>query len=171
MKRYLICSDIHGKIENFKKALKEANLDPLDGVIIAGDLEYSTNEIWNLVTACDSNGRPSDIYMVKGNCDGYETSLRDLLTFDLPGVRCLLTHGHKYHVKNELDLLSMIAMNNQANLVIYGHTHEYDDHMMGRIRFLNPGSIGINHFGKPSYMLMTIDNGRIEVIKREITRD
>ena len=24
MKRYLICSDIHGKIENFKKALKEA---------------------------------------------------------------------------------------------------------------------------------------------------
>ena len=48
MKRYLICSDIHGNIDNFKIALKEAFLDPIDGVLIAGETEIDSDSLYDI---------------------------------------------------------------------------------------------------------------------------
>ena len=74
MSKYLVCSDIHGEIESFRTALLQEL--PLDGILIAGDLELSTSEvegaIWGAVQETDpgaSTSPPS--YIVAGNNDGW----------------------------------------------------------------------------------------------------
>lgn len=165
MKRYLICSDIHGNTSDFAYALREATRDPLDGVFVAGDIEVDSSDIKELV---DKVGCP--FYLVKGNCDSTSVlGYKDMMVIDLPdGIKCMLTHGHRYHVKNDLYILADVANSVGANLVIYGHTHMYDDCKMGKLRLLNPGALCGSYFGPGSYMQMTIDKGRVDVIKRVI---
>ena len=163
MYRFLVCSDIHRNLENFKYALEEAYGEGVDGVIIAGDTEIDTGIIEELVWDAGA-----DLYIVKGNCD-YGSDLKDMVTFELPGgVPCMLTHGHRYYVKSDLYTLSSVADNLKVKLVIYGHTHMYDDTTMGRIRFINPGALCGGYFSQASYVLMTIDNGKIDILKRVI---
>lgn len=164
MYRFLVCSDIHRNMENFKYALEEAYGEGVDGVIIAGDTEVETCLIEELVEDAGAQ-----LYIVKGNCDYGQNDLRDMVTFELPGgITCMLTHGHRYHVKSDLYTLASVADNLGANLVIYGHTHVYDDCSMGKIRFVNPGALCGGYFSNASYILMTIDNGRIDILKRVI---
>ena len=107
------------------------------------------------------------LYRVEGNCDFEIPGVEEKLLFTLPdGVTCFLTHGHKHHVKSDLFTLSQIAQNLKANLVIYGHTHTFDNVTMGRTRFVNPGSLSGHGYSYPQYALMTIDNGKIDIIKR-----
>lgn len=153
MSRYLICSDIHRKINNFRLALEEAGKDGLDGVIIAGDFELDTSEIVDLVP------RSSTLRIVKGNCDGSNAyGIPLLATFKIGKFNFLLTHGHNYQVKSDLDTLMYVASYQKANVVIYGHTHEYDDHIKKNMRFLNPGSVGSSYYQSATYMIMTIDD-------------
>ncbi|MCQ2531500.1 MAG: YfcE family phosphodiesterase [Saccharofermentans sp.] len=165
MNRYLVCSDIHGQIENFKYALKEASMDGLDGVLIAGDTELEPSVLQDLV-----NETGAKLYLVRGNCDyAYGRNLRDFLTITLPGgIVCMLTHGHKYSVKSDVFTLVSVADNLGANLVIYGHTHSYDDSKIGSMRVVNPGALCGSFFSHPSYILMTIDGNRIEMLRRVI---
>ncbi|MCQ2528835.1 MAG: metallophosphoesterase [Saccharofermentans sp.] len=163
MYRILVCSDIHRNIENFKYALEEAYGEGVDEVLIAGDIEVDPAVIEELVEDAGATLR-----IVKGNCD-YGLDLKDMLTFELPGgVNCLLTHGHRYYVKSDLYTLAEVANNMKANLVIYGHTHIYDDTFMGKVHFVNPGALCGGYFSPASYVLMTIDGGRVDVIKRVI---
>ena len=46
MKKYLICSDIHRRVERLKEILKKEK--GLDGIIIAGDIEADSDEIRQL---------------------------------------------------------------------------------------------------------------------------
>lgn len=163
MHRFLVCSDIHGNLENLRYALKEATLDPIEGVIIAGDTEVSVDEIRSIVKEFVD----CKLYMVRGNCDYTAPGITDMITFELPGnITCMLTHGHRYHVKEDLFTLGTVAQNLKANLVVYGHTHEFEDTNMGRIRIVNPGALNGGRYSYPSYVLMTIDNGKIEILHR-----
>lgn len=171
MCRYLIVSDIHRKINNFKIALEDAYSKPLDGVIIAGDMELDAMLLVELIKAMAPEDKKPSIYMVKGNCDGSNAAgIPEMTTIDLnENIRLLLTHGHNYMVKNDLDTLTYVADYRHANLVIYGHTHEYDDHIKNGIRFLNPGSVGSGYYGHCTYMIMSIENGtRIIIGKKEL---
>lgn len=168
MNRYLVCSDIHGNLENFKYALKEASMDPLDGVIIAGDIEMDVEVIRALVESSDANGVPTKLYIVCGNCDRRRSDVQDMISFTFPdGKKCMLTHGHRYGVKGDLDMLGMVADNIGAQVAIYGHTHSFDDHTYGRVRFINPGAL-CGGFYNPTYVLMTLYNGKIDILKRTI---
>lgn len=171
MCRYLIVSDIHRKINNFKLALEDAYSKPLDGVIIAGDMELDVTLLVELIKAMAPEGKVPSIHLVKGNCDGSNAAgIPDMTTFEInENIKVLLTHGHKYMVKSDLDTLTYVASYQNANLVIYGHTHEYDDHIKSGIRFLNPGSIGSGYYGHLTYMLMSIEKGnRIIIGKKEL---
>lgn len=166
MHRYLVCSDIHGKIANFRYALKEASMDGLDGVLIAGDVEVQVNVFEQII---EEMAPGAALYIVKGNCDYDISGLNMIETIKLPGgITCLLTHGHKYSVKSDLFTLSTVAQNLRANLVIYGHTHNFDDCKIGQVRYLNPGALYGSAYSYPSYVLLTINNGQLDILHRLI---
>lgn len=164
--KYLICSDIHRRMDSFRKALCEAVSKELGGVIIAGDLEVSSSEINDIIYKTCAKVCNPKVYMVKGNCD-YSSDLQNELTFILPGgISCLLTHGHKYQVKMNTTILSYAAESMGCKVAIYGHTHVMDDSYVGSVRVINPGSIGASYSGSGSFMIMDVDDGIITIERK-----
>lgn len=152
MKKYFICSDIHGRLAFLKSILMKQH--DLDGVIIAGDLELETYEITDMIYSLFPGG--CDVFMVAGNCDRYTPSASLLATeetFRLSEKHTLfLTHGHRYHVPRT-DLLSYKAEETGADIVIFGHTHCPLREEENGILFLNPGAIR-----NGQYLILTIDD-------------
>lgn len=171
MSKYLVCSDIHGEIENFRTALLQEL--PLDGVLIAGDLELSTSEIertiWEAVQETDPEAStipPS--YIVAGNNDGWTApELPKKIITKLDGHTVFLCHGHRFGVPR-LNSLWGQARKYGADLVIFGHTHRYQDATHFGVRFLNPGKLGYNFSGlRSTYMILTFSpDGSVNAEKR-----
>ena len=95
-------------------------------------------------------------YQVPGNCDcSQEFQVRVLL---IEGKRVMICHGHTYNVKAGYLTLEMGALEKEADIVLFGHTHYvFYDHHNG-LFMLNPGSIGAPRYGNPpSYGVLTLD--------------
>lgn len=94
---------------------------------------------------------------VRGNCDRFSASLKTL-RMTAGGKRIFATHGHLYDVKYDpgLTRLRYAALEDGADVLLFGHTHSaYLDEFAG-MRILNPGSCG--RISAPSFGLITIDN-------------
>lgn len=188
MHRFLVCSDIHTYIENVPLALRQT--PDADAVIISGDLEVDLEAVRG---AC--GGRP--VYLVSGNHDPYlegkvprellmdiepdgPISTRALRPLRRPlfhrrrpaqgAHRILLTHGNLYDVP-ALDKLTVRAGVFGADIVIFGHTHQWlfteVRGAKGRtVRFLNPGSMmgeagRFREIGCGSFAVLTVDGEKI----------
>ena len=68
------------------------------------------------------------IINVKGNCDFSTNTPYDRIE-EICGKKIFLTHGHRYGVKENLFKLRYKALETEADIVLYGHTH------MGQIDF------------------------------------
>ena len=97
---------------------------------------------------------------VTGNCD-FRIFRKDTATISCGIAKVFYTHGHQYNVKRGREELMRAAAAQNANVVLYGHTHvarlEYKDgcHLM------NPGSLAEPRVGVASY-------GAIDVTEKEI---
>ena len=151
MKKYLICSDIHGRESYLESALQKNT--PLDGVYIAGDLELAPYDVEELIRR--NTSPKTDVRMVAGNCDSYigtAIGLRTSIVFNISPIhKVFMTHGHRYMARH--DIMSYAAQDNMCSIVIYGHTHRRIDVEEYGIRFLNPGAMKDN-----SYMILTVDD-------------
>jgi len=84
-------------------------------------------------------------YSVPGNCDSFYYDSLDTLTkiVDIAGVRLLLTHGHKFQVKNGIEKLVSYGVETGVHGILFGHTHtamlEWEP---GSLLILNPGAAG-----------------------------
>ena len=61
--------------------------------------------------------------------------------FRLHGHRVAMTHGHNQHVERGVDILKYWALQNEADVVLYGHTHVPVVEQSSQMTILNPGSI------------------------------
>lgn len=62
---------------------------------------------------------------VRGNCDGlFAADLPIERTLCLGGYRIVMMHGHTFGVKSSLVSAMAHAMQEDADLLLYGHTHE-----------------------------------------------
>ncbi len=102
------------------------------------------------------------VYAVRGNNDRlWAEDIPYTLEFELGGVKFFMIH--KSHE------LPQDLAERGTRVVVFGHTHKYDDHEENGIRFLNPGSCGPRRFTMPiTMMIATIEDGRIEVEKIEL---
>ncbi len=101
--------------------------------------------------------------VVQGNNDPYKEYPNHLI-IELEGHHILLIHGHNQLYYGDLQLLHSLALNNNCDIVFFGHTHLYFDKTYKGIRFLNPGSIIRNRDGSiGSYMRILIDDKDINV--------
>lgn len=97
------------------------------------------------------------IYVVRGNNDReWAEGLAKTLHFTVEGVEFFMTHNKKD-----------VAWNlGSVQVVIFGHTHKYQEKMVDGRLWLNPGSCGRRRFDQEITMaVMTVDQGKYQVEK------
>lgn len=96
---------------------------------------------------------------VRGNCDGWSDAPENL-TPVLDGMRFFLCHGHRYGVKHSISTAIYAAMEAEADVLLYGHTHIPAQEELNGLIVLNPGSCGYE--SRPTYGFFLIENGIIQ---------
>jgi len=155
--RILVVSDTHGRWTRLYDAVRA--VPDADEIIHLGDGAEDVEKCIESITGCR-------IICVAGNCDirSHNPEIR-LLT--LSGKRVLCTHGHNYRVKMGPDRLVYAAMEQQADICLFGHTHTAACFYHEGIHFMNPGSLGAPRDGKPTFGVVDITDTGIMCNIRE----
>ena len=147
----LVFSDSHGRVSKILEAYGKQIKKP-DAVIFLGDglrdISYCDFEV--------------PLLCVSGNCDVFSTfgsvSAEEELIMTLGGKKIMMTHGDRYSVKSTLSRACLAAVRNEADILLFGHTHmafekylpegecEFGVNLKKPLYVMNPGSIG----GSPS---------------------
>ena len=101
---------------------------------------------------------------VRGNCDSSailgDTMVKKTDSITLLGHRIILTHGDLYGVKYGLDGVKKLAVDHNADIILFGHTHQMLEKYIstddGGYYLFNPGSVGGGYGNSPSYGVINI---------------
>lgn len=129
--KFLVISDTHGHIIN---AVELIESEKPDYVIHLGDMVDDCEDLERIFP------RQKFIF-VKGNNDFWTRDGRfpEERVFSICDKKFFVCHGHKFHVKGGLYALTARARSENADIVLYGHTHaKYLD--IGDMIIMNPGS-------------------------------
>lgn len=147
-----VFSDSHGYTANMLDAIEK---EKPDCVIHLGDGERDIETIeWVYPNL--------PVYNVRGNCDGWSsTPAEELLT--LGGKRIYCVHGNLHRVKRcgLSPELAAAAHQAEADIVLFGHTHNAIHLGEDGLEVLNPGTI--RNDPAASYGIIGIKNGKIEI--------
>ncbi len=147
--KILVLSDSHREEANL---LRAAELEKPDAVIHLGDHASDAEVLLRAYPRLP-------VCRVRGNCDRFETDVQDEAVIEWEGVKILVTHGHRYHVKSGLLTLCYAAIQAGAQIALFGHTHmPYCEESDG-LWLLNPGACGRLF---PSYGIIEIKNGAVQ---------
>lgn len=149
--KILILSDTHGIFDD--KLIDKIKLrGPYDMLIHAGDLYDDAIYL--------SNKLSINTYInVCGNCDMRSYPIEEII--DLYNKKIYICHGHKFYVKQEMQLLKREAKNQNCDIVIYGHTHIAHYEIDDNITYINPGSLSIPLTSSPTYGVLDINAEKI----------
>ena len=142
----IVFSDTHGDYPLAVEALSQT--DPVDMIFHLGDEAEDASMIEHICL--------TQVQKVAGNCDApgkYPKEINILVG----KTRVLLTHGDRYSVKSGLSKLLERAVATEADVVLYGHTHQASIDKINGILFVNPGSLNRNSTCQ-SYALLTLDD-------------
>lgn len=147
-----IISDTHG-------LLRPAVLEKLQGceaILHGGDI--------NRQEILDELKKLAPVYAVRGNNDKeWAVGLPESLSFFLYGVRFFMIHNKKGIPGDTAGM----------DVIIYGHSHKYEEKYDGRQLWLNPGSCGPRRFRMPVTMalLEIAEDASFRVDKIEIVQE
>lgn len=150
MKRIGVLSDTHGKLrEEVVEILREC-----DVILHAGDI--------NTPRVVESLREIAPLYVVRGNADkDWAADLPEQLSEEICGLRIFMVHNKK----------EIPGDTAGYDLVIYGHSHKYEEKETENCFFLNPGSCGPRRFSQPVTMAVLEvgeERGKFRVIKQDI---
>ncbi|MDY3006254.1 YfcE family phosphodiesterase [Anaerococcus sp. AGMB00486] len=132
--KVLVVSDTHGYVDD---VLKFLNTNKVNLIIHAGDFSEDALKIKSI------SGIKT--LRVKGNNDYLDNTSPDQRIINIYNHRILLVHGHKENVYYSKNSLIDKAIENECEMVIFGHTHtyceDYDENF--NIILLNPGSVSL----------------------------
>ncbi len=145
----LCFSDSHGTSSYMRRALKlhpdaEVIFFLGDGLSDLEELVYDRTKAW---------------LAVKGNCD-YVSEVggnfaKKLDSITICGRKILFTHGDLYGVKYGTDGIISLAREQDADVVLFGHTHipfeKYLSDGDKPLYLFNPGSVGVPYRAETSY--------------------
>lgn len=139
--KYLIVSDSHGLSYELSDLLEMHR--NFDGYVHCGDSELSKQEL-------------SEFSAVIGNND--YNYLPEQLVIDVGTKKALVIHSHRQGIFDTKNKLVALAKEQNADFVFYGHTHVFNDEMIGNVRLMNPGSLWRSRDdGSHSYAIFEID--------------
>jgi putative phosphoesterase len=125
--RVVVISDTHGKCDRLIAYLNH-HKNQIDEIWHLGDYHRDVEHFPDI-----------PVFSVRGNGD-VGIKLPDNLLLDRFGFRILLTHGHHYNVKNSLTRLFYKALEQNIDIVCFGHTHKPVNIKEEGVRLFNPGS-------------------------------
>ena len=144
MYNVLVVSDSHGLTDELEQVSKRHKVD--------------------LAIHCGDSELPSDAPQlasyktVAGNCDWNGTFPNEKL-IEIGGLRFFISHGHQTNVKTSLMNLQYRALEHNADVACFGHTHIAYAEKVDNCLLLNPGSIRLpKYFSEPSYVLLEWEN-------------
>lgn len=143
--RILILSDLHGRRNRFEEAITAQ--DTAKTVLFLGDGVAAAEELSAFFP-------DREFYFVSGNCD-FSSMNPTTKIISLNHTRILMTHGHKYGVKQTLENLYDTAKQNRCKIAVYGHTHLANEQYRDGIYLFNPGCL-CGDRAKPSYGLIEL---------------
>ena len=147
--RIAIVSDTHG---NFALAVRALDvLGHFDHIIHLGDTTADA-EIMEL-----SLGR--EMIITSGNCD-MKREYPHCLVMDLCGKKFLITHGDRFQVKSGLAKIYQGALDEGADIVLYGHTHMPSIEQRDELTLMNPGAV-TKAARNPTMGIITIEAGAV----------
>ena len=143
--KILLISDSHGRKSAVEDLICSENCDLVfflgDGVRDVEDIDESI------------------IKKVSGNCDLF--SFEAITRFEIvDGFKIMLTHGHQYKAKQGLETLALNAINNNCQIVIFGHTHTQTIEKIDDILLINPGA-----FKYGQYATLTLFKNKEPIIE------
>ena len=152
--RILVISDSHGRVSEIEKAI-ETQPDARH-IFFLGDCVRDIEDFEFLYP-------DRSFHIVSGNCD-YSSMLKSSDTARLGGRVIFFTHGHAFGVKGGLAGLRQRARQENADLVLYGHTHIASTEYADGVHFVNPGSLCSARAGRTSYAVIDIEKSGIRPI-------
>lgn len=149
VKRIAVISDTHGLL---RPEVKEV-LSTCDVILHGGDI--------NRQEVLDELGVFARLYAVRGNNDReWAVKLPQELRIRLFGLNFYMVHNKK-QIPQDI---------NGTDIIIYGHSHKYEENYQDGRLWLNPGSCGPRRFKLPVTMAVIStgpENGRFKVEKLE----
>lgn len=139
-----VISDTHGLLRD---EVKE-QLQGCDMIFHAGDINCSS--------VIEELNQIAPTYAVRGNADKeWAQELPQTQTITNIGIRVFMIHNKK----------QMEDHTDSYDLIIYGHSHKYEEKAADGITWLNPGSCGRRRFKLPITMAMLYveDDGRFRI--------
>lgn len=128
--RILVFSDTHGDVHTITGIVRQQSTAEI--VIHCGDGEEQSQRI-------KEQFPDKMVIAVKGNCD-WGSSLNLVETRTFLGKKLYITHGHMQNVKSTLQNLYYAAAEENADIVLFGHTHSPLRDYIDGMHILNPGS-------------------------------
>ncbi len=152
MYRIGVFSDSHGNREALVRALAHANANfgDIDHYIHCGD---GADDLVDCLSEREVNWTA-----VRGNCDfgGVYAPEKQL---NLAERSIFISHGHLYDVKFSVSKLFYRALEIEAQLVLFGHTHVAEIIENEGVILFNPGSVARpKGCQKPSYGIVEIEH-------------
>ena len=143
-----VISDTHG-------LLRPEVLSALDGceaILHGGDI--------NRQEIIDTLETIAPVYVVRGNNDKeWAERIPAFLDFELSGLRIYMTHKKKDLPRNLTPY----------GLVIFGHSHKYEESFLGGTLLLNPGSCGPRRFHQTITMaIVEVQTGKPAAMRIDI---
>ena len=155
--KMLVLSDSHGNLDNMVRAVEQTRPNR---IVHLGDVMRDGEKLHALFPAI-----PFD--QVPGNCDLAAFDAPEKLLF-LENKRILLCHGHTLHVKEGLLTAMYAALEKQADVLLFGHTHRVFSEVRNGVAMLNPGSIG--DALRPFYGEVILEPGHLDGRTVELSR-
>ncbi len=150
--KIIVLSDTHGNYKALSSLVFQH--EDADIFIHLGDGERELYQLFNYYPWTEQK-----FHCLKGNCDyGQDVRIFRTLVLDLPyGHKIFAAHGDYFQVKFSTARIAHEARQNQADIVLYGHTHVSDCRYEDGLYIINPGSLSIPRDGKqPSYVLLDV---------------
>lgn len=142
-----------------------AYLDPRIIEIVNGcDIAVHAGDICGANILDSMKPKSGKVYAVSGNNDPYchltDTPLPKVLSFDAPGGKITIEHGHIYGAHQpDHDLLR--KAHSDAKVIIYGHTHKKIIDKAANPWVINPGAAGkTRNHGGPSCLVIECSDAK-----------
>lgn len=150
MKKIGVISDTHGILRSEVTEL----LNGCNAILHAGDI-HKPEVLERLKTI-------ATVYVVRGNADKeWAEQIPIFLDEEICGIRIFMVHNKK-DIPKDLG---------QRDLIVYGHSHKYEEKEENQCLYLNPGSCGPRRFTQPVTMaVIEVTQEGLHIQKKELSR-